>query len=163
MHVKASALTPEQLTATVAANVRTLKERYHKPVLIVETGYYNDRQIEANQWLCDLLTQLVDAGADGLYYWEPELTDDYDLGAWNPRTRKPTLALEAFLGVRHSEPGTTNGISAPLVPAAATLSSSLDAPQYYTPSGVRIASPQRGLNIMRRRIGNTVTTYKVYR
>ena len=103
VHVKASKLTPDSLIKKVALNVRTLKERYGKPVLIVETGYYNDRALEANQWLCNFLQLLMDAGASGLYYWEPELADDYDMGAWNPLTRKPSIALDAFLGLRHSE------------------------------------------------------------
>lgn len=103
VHVKASKLSPDSLIKKVAQNVRMLKERYDKPVLIVETGYYNDRALEANQWLCDFLQLLMDAGASGLYYWEPELADDYDMGAWNPLTRKPSIALDAFLGLRHSE------------------------------------------------------------
>ena len=103
VHVRHSSLTPAELIAKVADNVRTLRQRYGQPVLIVETGYYNDRPLEANQWLCDFILQLMDAGASGLYYWEPELTDDYDLGAWNPRTRRPTIVLDAFRGLRHTD------------------------------------------------------------
>ena len=138
----------------VAQNVRVLKERYDKPVLIVETGYYNDRALEANQWLCDFLLLLIDAGASGLYYWEPELADDYDLGAWNPFTRKPSIVLDAFLGLRHSEelPDAVNSIQADVHDSQT---------QYFTPDGIRIASPQRGLNIVRVLSDNVVRTYKV--
>ena len=155
MHVKGSSLKPEELTAKVCENVKVLRERYGKPVFIVETGYYNDRQIEGNQWLCDLLMQLMDAGAAGLYYWEPEITDDYDMGAWNPLTRKPSLSMDAFLGVKHYEPGT----------AVRGLSMTVGSGQteYYTPGGVRIAHPQRGLNIVRQRQDGNVRTYKIYR
>ena len=156
MHVKASTLTPEALTAKVCENVKMLRERYDKPVLIVETGYYNDRQMEGNQWLCDLLMQLMDAGAAGLYYWEPELADDYDLGAWNPLTRKPSLSMDAFLGVRHYEPGTM---------AVGRLNSDAIATtvEYYTLGGTRIATPQRGLTIVRARQDGSVRTYKIYK
>lgn len=155
MHVKGSTLKPEALTAKVCENVKVLRERYGKPVFIVETGYYNDRQIEGNQWLCDLLTQLMDAGAAGLYYWEPEITDDYDMGAWNPLTRKPSLSMDAFLGVKHYEPGTAvRGLS---------MTAGSGQTEYYTPGGMRIAHPQRGLNIVRQRQDGSVRTYKIYR
>lgn len=155
MHVKGSSLKPEELTAKVCENVKVLRERYGKPVFIVETGYYNDRQIEGNQWLCDLLTQLMDAGAAGLYYWEPEITDDYDMGAWNPLTRKPSLSMDAFLGVKHYEPGTAvRGLS---------MTAGSGQTEYYTSGGIRIAHPQRGLNIVRQRQDGNVRTYKIYR
>ena len=154
VHVKASALQPDSLIRKVAENVRTLKERYGKPVLIVETGYYNDRALEANQWLCDFLQLMMDAGASGLYYWEPELADDYDLGAWNPLTRKPSIALDAFLGLRHSEP-MPGGVGAVQTDAHECET------QYFTPDGIRIARPQRGLNVVRERSGGVVRTYKV--
>ena len=155
MHVKGSTLKPEALTAKVCENVKVLRERYGKPVFIVETGYYNDRQIEGNQWLCDLLTQLMDAGAAGLYYWEPEITDDYDMGAWNPLTRKPSLSMDAFLGVKHYEPGTAvRGLS---------MTAGSGQTEYYTPGGIRIAHPQRGLNIVRQRQDGNVRTFKIYR
>lgn len=155
MHVKGSSLKPEELTAKVCENVKVLRERYGKPVFIVETGYYNDRQIEGNQWLCDLLTQLMDAGAAGLYYWEPEITDDYDMGAWNPLTRKPSLSMDAFLGVKHYEPGTAvRGLS---------MTAGSGQTEYYTPGGMRIAHPQRGLNIVRQRQDGNVRTFKIYR
>lgn len=155
MHVKASTLTPEAMTAKVCENVKMLRERYGKPVFIVETGYYNDRQMEGNQWLCDLLMQLVEAGAAGLYYWEPELADDYDLGAWNPLTRKPSLSMDAFLGIKHNEPGT---MAVDRLNSEATGSTV----EYFTPGGIRIATPQRGLNIVRERRNGSVRTYKIY-
>ena len=119
-----------------------LKERYDKPVLIVETGYYNDRALEANQWLCDFLQLLMDAGASGLYYWEPELADDYDMGAWNPLTRKPSIALDAFLGLRHSEEW-ADGIKEVTVVGEDLQSSvggDLQSPHIYTITGRRITN-----------------------
>lgn len=156
VHVKGSKLTPDSLIRRVAQNVGLLKERYGKPVLIVETGYYNDRALEANQWLCDFLQLMMEAGAAGLYYWEPELADDFDMGAWNPRTRKPSIALDAFLGVRHSDAqATTVGSALQTADGGQT--------EYYTPNGIRTARPQRGLNIVRRKTSKGVETYKYYR
>lgn len=94
-------LTTANFIKNVAANVSMLKERYGVPVYIVETGYYNDRPLEANQFLCDLMSALIDAGGAGLFYWEPALIDSYTLGAWNPLTNQPSIALDAFQGVRH--------------------------------------------------------------
>ena len=84
-------------------NVKGLKERYGTPVMVVETGYYNDQPMEANAFLCDMMKQLIEAEAIGCFYWEPELTDDYRLGAWNPETRSVSIALEAFKGMKHTE------------------------------------------------------------
>ena len=155
VHVKASSLQPNQLADKVAKNVKILRERYGKPVLIVETGYYIDRQIEANQWLCDFILKLMDAGAAGLYYWEPELTDNYDLGAWNPRTRKPSIVMDAFLGLRHSE-GSPTPVMAP------SAKSFEGETEYYTPAGIRISRPQQGLNIVRKRYSDHTETYKFF-
>ena len=154
VHVKGTTLTPDALIKKVAENVALLKERYGKPVLVVETGYYNDSALEANQWLCDFLQLLLEAGASGLYYWEPELTDDYDLGAWNPITRKPSIALDAFRGLRHIE-GAYDAIH------SVTNDSRTDDTEYYSIDGVRITQPRRGLNIVKQRGNNADRSYKV--
>lgn len=155
VHVKRSSLTPYRLIDKVVENVKMLKERYGKPVLIVETGYYIDRQLEANQWLCEFLVKLMEAGASGLYYWEPELTDDYNLGAWNPRTMKPSIVMDAFLGLKHIE-GTEDAIYAP------SISDREGDTEYYTPDGIRLSHPRRGLNIIRKKSSDNVKTYKVF-
>ena len=98
-----SGLKTSVLIRRAVDNVKSLKERYGKPVMVVETGHYNDQPLESNHFLCDLLQQLIEAGASGCFYWEPELTDDYTLGAWNPKTRRVSIALEAFNGLKHTE------------------------------------------------------------
>ena len=125
-------------------------------MLIVETGYYNDRALEANQWLCDFMQLLMDAGGSGLYYWEPELADDYDLGAWNPLTRKPSIALDAFLGVRHGDGSASSIVDSP-------MSTVDNKTEYYTPSGIKTGHLQRGLNIVRKQSGGNISTYKYYK
>ena len=96
-------LKTETLIRRAVDNVKSLKERYETPVMVVETGHYNDQPLVSNHFLCDLLKQLIEAGAAGCFYWEPELTDDYNLGAWNPKTQRVSIALEAFKGMQHSE------------------------------------------------------------
>lgn len=100
---KVSGLKPSTLVTRVIDNVKSLQERYGKPVMIVETGHYNDQQLESNHFLCDFLKQLIEAGAQGCFYWEPEVTDNYNMGAWNPITRNASIALEAFKGLKHNE------------------------------------------------------------
>ena len=99
---KYSTLKTATFIKRVATNVSTLKERYGKPVMIVETGYAADSPLEANAFLCDFISALIEAGASGLYYWEPEMTDDYERGAWNFLDRMPSIALDAFAGLKHS-------------------------------------------------------------
>lgn len=147
VHIKSSKLSPDQLAERVAENVKLLRERYNKAVLVVETGYYFDRPLEANQWLCSFILQLMDAGAAGLYYWEPELSENFGLGAWNPRSRKPTIALDAFLGVRHSD-GTDAIFELP-------TSDLQQGAAYYSIVGTRLDRPQRGVNIVRTADGKT--------
>ena len=92
------------------------------------------------------LKLLMEAGASGLYYWEPELADDFDMRAWNPLTRKPSIALDAFLGVRHSEAANTSI-------ANGRQSIVNGQTEYFTPNGMKTDRPQRGLNIVRKRSG----------
>lgn len=156
MHVKASSLKPDSLSGKVAENVRLLRERYGKPVLVVETGYYCDRALEANQWLSDFIVKLMAAGAAGIYYWEPELTEDNDLGAWNPLTRHPSIVMDAFLGLRHREPSADAVLP---LPTGAEISVT----EYYSPTGMRLSRPTHGLNIIRQRSGEKLRTYKVFK
>lgn len=95
---KVSGYTNSILARKATANVKSLKERYEMPVLVVETGCDNSKPLESNLFLSSFLQQLIEAGGDGLFYWEPELTDDYNLGAWNPLNRKVSIALDAFNG-----------------------------------------------------------------
>lgn len=39
----------------------------------------------------------------GCFYWEPESLWGYDMGAWDSKTKKPTVMMDAFLGIRYDE------------------------------------------------------------
>ncbi|HXX64416.1 MAG TPA: glycosyl hydrolase 53 family protein [Bacteroidota bacterium] len=75
--------------------------RYQTKVMVVEAGYLYNQPIDANHYLLDLIAKTKSAGGLGVFYWEPESYSwmGYNLGAWNPATKEPTVALEAFLGI----------------------------------------------------------------
>lgn len=100
---KWAGMEPEPLVEAVSANVETLSERYGCPVIVTETAYEIDRPLESNHFLMNLIESVAAAGGDGVFYREPALTDDYRLGAWNLLNGQPSIALDAFLGLKHTE------------------------------------------------------------
>jgi len=83
----------------------TMKEmisRYKTKVMVVEAGYLYYKPIEANNYLIDLIEKTKSVGGLGVFYWEPESYNwrHYQLGAWDPVTKAPTVALDAFLGLK---------------------------------------------------------------
>ncbi len=87
----------------VMDNINDLKSRYGKPCMIVETGHYPNKAIEGNQYLVGVMDRMIKNGDLGCFYWEPESMGGYDMGAWDEATRKPTVMMDAFLGVKHTE------------------------------------------------------------
>ena len=87
----------------VMANINDLKSRYNTPVMVVETGHYWNKAIEGNQYLVGLMDRMIKNHDLGVFYWEPESMSGYELGAWNPDTKKPTEMMDAFLGIKHTE------------------------------------------------------------
>ncbi len=74
--------------------------RYHTKVMVCETGYLYNKPVEANHFLLDLIEETKSVDGLGVFYWEPECYywQNYQLGAWDPVTKEPTVALDAFLG-----------------------------------------------------------------
>jgi arabinogalactan endo-1,4-beta-galactosidase len=87
----------------VMANIKDLEKRYGTKVMVVETGHYWNKPIEANDYLVGLMDALIKNGDPGCFYWEPESMAGYDLGAWNHDTNRPTEAMDAYLGIKHTE------------------------------------------------------------
>ena len=87
----------------VMANTKDLEQRYGTKVMVVETGHYWNKPIEANNYLVGLMDALIKNGNPGCFYWEPESMAGYDLGAWDQNTKRPTVAMDAYLGVKHTE------------------------------------------------------------
>lgn len=87
----------------VMANINDLKSRYGTPCMVVETGHYPKEAVVGNQYLVGLMDRMIKNGDLGCFYWEPESMGGYDMGAWDEATRKPTVMMDAFLGVKHTE------------------------------------------------------------
>lgn len=84
-------------------NMLDMIARYQTKVMVVETGYDYKQSTEANNFLYDLIENTREAGGLGVFYWEPEgYGHSYDLTAWDPNTKKPTIALDAFQGINYS-------------------------------------------------------------
>jgi arabinogalactan endo-1,4-beta-galactosidase len=73
--------------------------RYQTKVMVVETGYLYDQAPGAKLFLVDLLAKTKSVCGLGVFYWEPESYNwqGYQLGAWDPSTKAPTAAMDAFL------------------------------------------------------------------
>ena len=87
----------------VMANINDLKSRYGKPCMVVETGHYPSEAVIGNQYLVGVMDRMIKNGDLGCFYWEPESMGGYDMGAWDEATRRPTVMMDAFLGVKHTE------------------------------------------------------------
>ena len=87
----------------VMANINDLKKRYRTPCMIVETGHYPNKAVEGNQYLVGIMDEMIKNGDLGCFYWEPESLWGYDMGAWDSKTKKPTVMMDAFLGIRYDE------------------------------------------------------------
>jgi arabinogalactan endo-1,4-beta-galactosidase len=84
-------------------NMLDMITRYQTKVMVVETGYDYTKPLEANNFLCDLVEKTKTAGGLGIFYWEPEgYGYDYNLTAWDPATKKPTIAMDAFQGIEYN-------------------------------------------------------------
>lgn len=84
----------------IISNINTYKSRYGKPVMQVEFGGRYDRASRTETDLESYVTGMKNIGGLGVFYWEPEVYSpftSYNMGAWDPTTREPTIALDGFL------------------------------------------------------------------
>lgn len=76
------------------ANIEHLKAKYGKPVMVCEIGMPYDQAEACKQ----LITQIMGASVEGVFYWEPQApagyNDGYNLGCFD--NGAPTIALDAF-------------------------------------------------------------------
>ena len=80
------------------ANINALYEKYHTPLMIVETGYDADRPMDGKQFmmrLIDAARNQTGGHCQGVFYWAPEAEGHYKLGAF--RNHRPTAIMDAFL------------------------------------------------------------------
>jgi arabinogalactan endo-1,4-beta-galactosidase len=88
--------------APVLANMRTIQSSYGRPVMQVEYGGPLNKPTQVRDSLRAFVTGLKGFGGLGTFYWEPEVYSpfaSYGSGAWDPGTRRPTAAMDGFLGV----------------------------------------------------------------
>lgn len=84
----------------IISNISTIKSRYGKPVMQVEFGGRYDRASRTETDLESYITGMKSIGGLGVFYWEPEVYSPfstYNMGAWDPTTKEPTVALNGFL------------------------------------------------------------------
>ena len=94
-------MTWQQATAACLTNLNDMVSRYGSEVMITEVGVPWD-DAEAKTIVADVIKKVrsVKSGKGlGVMYWEPEAYNwqGYTWGAWNPNTKQPTEALDAFL------------------------------------------------------------------
>ena len=84
--------------ALAQINMQDMISRYQTKVMVCEAGYVYNQPVEAYHYLLDLIQKTNSVGGLGVFYWEPECYSwhGYDMGAWDPVTQQPTVALDAF-------------------------------------------------------------------
>ncbi|WP_206208443.1 glycosyl hydrolase 53 family protein [Vibrio sp. H11] len=97
----AAGITWQQANNQCLNNLNDLVSRYGTEVMISEIGVPWDDP-ESKTIVADLIHKIrsVNQGkGSGIFYWEPQAYSwqGYTLGAWNPETKQPTEALDAFL------------------------------------------------------------------
>ncbi len=92
-HTKTWQETVEKATV----NMNRLWQKYHKPLMVVETGVEAEKPVEGKQ----ILSAIIDASKNktnghcqGVFYWAPEADRHYRLGAF--QNNRPTIIMDAF-------------------------------------------------------------------
>lgn len=89
----------EEQTADLIANIKRVKERYGKPVMICEIGLHYDMADECSRMLTSLLDEYNRSKfIEGIFYWEPEAPAGYN-GGYDKScflNGRPTEALSPF-------------------------------------------------------------------
>jgi len=89
------------MTANCLSNMHDMVSRYNKPIVISEIGMSWSYETEAKAFVEDIIEKNQSLGAKGLgvFWWEPQSYDwnGYDKGAWNPTSKRPTVALDGFM------------------------------------------------------------------
>lgn len=88
----------QTLNNQALTNMRDMRSRYGKDVMVVEVGMSWDQATTSRSFLADIISKTRSAGGLGVMYWEPQAYNwmGYSKGVWNTNGR-PTVALDAFL------------------------------------------------------------------
>ena len=96
IEAKLTASEDETLERAIA-NINALYEKYHTPLMIVETGYDADHPEDGKQFMLRLIDSArtqTGGHCQGIFYWAPEAEGHYRLGAF--RNHRPTVIMDAF-------------------------------------------------------------------
>ncbi len=78
-------------------NMNRMWLKYHKPLMVVETGVEVEKPVEGKEILAAIIEaskNKTNGHCKGVFYWAPELEHHYPLGAF--QNNKPTSIMEAF-------------------------------------------------------------------
>jgi arabinogalactan endo-1,4-beta-galactosidase len=92
-HTKTWQETIEKATA----NINRLWTKYHKPMMVVETGVEAQKPVEGKEILAaviDMARNHCGGHCQGVFYWAPETDRFYKLGAF--QNNRPTVIMDAF-------------------------------------------------------------------
>ena len=87
----------QETVEKATANINRLWTKYHKPMLVVETGTEASKPVEGKQIIAaiiDMAKHQVGGHCQGVFYWAPETDRFYKLGAF--QDNKPTIIMDAF-------------------------------------------------------------------
>ncbi len=89
-------------------NINRLWAKYHKPMVIVETGAESKKPDEGKQIIAaiiDMARHKTGGHCEGVFYWAPEADGFYPLGAF--QDGRPTVIMDAFtessVGMKNEE------------------------------------------------------------
>jgi arabinogalactan endo-1,4-beta-galactosidase len=77
---------------------KVLRQRFNKPLMLVETGGIDEQQDETYEMLVAVIDRVKRNGVEGFFYWEPQGArsfSKYSLSAWNA-DGTPTKAMDAY-------------------------------------------------------------------
>lgn len=78
-------------------NANRLWQKYHKPLMVVETGTEAKKPVEGKQIIAAIIeaaSHQTDGHCLGVFYWAPEAEHHYPLGAFD--NHRPTIIMDAF-------------------------------------------------------------------
>ena len=87
----------QETVEKATANINRLWTKYHKPMMVVETGAEAAKPVEGKQIISaiiDMARNRCGGHCHGVFYWAPETDRFYKLGAF--QNNQPTVIMDAF-------------------------------------------------------------------
>ena len=87
----------QETVEKATANINRLWNKYHKPMLVVETGVEAAKPVEGKEILSAIIEMARNhcgGHCQGVFYWAPETDRFYKLGAF--QNNRPTIIMDAF-------------------------------------------------------------------